>query len=47
MRRWLGAVIAAGLLAGRFGAISQAAVVCTLHEKLGVDHVKECEDYLP
>lgn len=40
-------IFAVGLIAGPLGSIAQAGVVCTLQEKLGVENVKECEDYLP
>jgi hypothetical protein len=39
--------LAAGVLTGPLASIANAGIVCTLQEKLGVENVKECEDYLP
>lgn len=47
MRKALVALMAAGLLAGPLSSFANAGVVCALQQKLGVDNVKECEDYLP
>lgn len=47
MRKLIVTLMAAGVLAGPLSAIANAGIVCTLQEKLGVDNVKECEDYLP
>ncbi|MGH2730500.1 MAG: hypothetical protein ACRDJI_07800 [Actinomycetota bacterium] len=47
MRKLIVAVVAAGVLAGPLSAVANAGIVCTLQEKLGVENVKECEDYLP
>ncbi len=47
MRKGLIALFVAGLLGGPLSGLAQAGVVCSLQEKLGVNNVKECEDYLP
>lgn len=47
MRKLLVSLIAAGLLGGPLSAVTHAGVGCRLQEKLGVENVKECEDYLP
>jgi hypothetical protein len=47
MRRTAVAIFVAGLLAGPLSGLANAGIVCDLQEKLGVNNVKECEDYLP
>lgn len=47
MRKAVIALFVAGLLSGPLSGLAQAGVVCTLQEKLGVNNVKECEDWLP
>ncbi|MGH3118229.1 MAG: hypothetical protein ACRDQ2_14180 [Gaiellales bacterium] len=47
MKKLLIFVVVAGLLGGPLSSISSAGVACDLQEKLGVNNVKECEDYLP
>ncbi len=47
MKKLLLSLVAVGVLVGPLASISHAGVVCTLQEKLGVNNVKECEDYLP
>lgn len=47
MRRLVVLLMVLGVLAGPLSSVSHAGIVCTLQEKLGVDNVKECEDYLP
>jgi hypothetical protein len=47
MRKAVVALFISGLVAGPLSGLAHAGVVCTLQEKLGVNNVKECEDYLP
>jgi hypothetical protein len=47
MRKVIVTLVAAGVLAGPLASIANAGVWCTLQEKLGVDNIRECEDYLP
>ncbi len=47
MRKLAICLMAIGLLSGPLSSIANAGVVCSVQEKLGVNNVKECEDYLP
>ncbi|MGH2806643.1 MAG: hypothetical protein ACRDKT_05150 [Actinomycetota bacterium] len=47
MRKAIVSLFVVGLLGGPLASASQAGVFCTLQEKLGVNNIKECEDYLP
>lgn len=45
MRKTVVSLIVLGLLGTP--TLAHAGVVCKLQEKLGVENVKECEDYWP
>lgn len=47
MKKLIVGLMVSALSFGPLSAIANAGIVCTLQEKLGVDNVKECEDYLP
>lgn len=47
MRKLVVSLIAVGLIGGPLSGLASAGIVCDLQEKLGVENVKECEDYLP
>jgi hypothetical protein len=47
MRKLVVGIFITGMLGGPLASLAQAGVVCSLQEKLGVNNVKECEDYLP
>lgn len=47
LRKALIASFVAALLDGPVAGVAHAGLVCDLQEKLGVNNVKECEDYWP
>lgn len=47
MRRLVITLTVLGALAGPAAGVAAAGTVCDLQQKLGIDNVKECEDYWP
>lgn len=47
MKKLIVGLMVSALSFGPLSAVANAGVFCSLQEKLGVNNVKECEDYWP